>query len=35
MKCSENINSYTTRTVYEKSVQERSVLRYYLGLLVR
>ncbi|MBD8041206.1 acyltransferase [Phocaeicola sp. Sa1CVN1] len=35
MKCSENINSYTTRTVYEKSVQDRSVLRYYLGLLVR
>ena len=30
-----SVNSYTTRTVYEKSVQDRSVLRYYLGLLVR
>lgn len=35
MKYSESVNSYTTRTVYEKSVQDRSVLRYYLGLLVR
>ena len=35
MKYSESVNSYTTRKKKKKSVQDRSVLRYYLGLLVR